>query len=762
MSSEEFAKKLAEHMEPVALQLLGDPNKHLSKKGVELRWGEQGSMSVDLKKGTWFSHEDGEGGGTIALITKLTGRTEGEAVEWLRENGFDLPEGAPPVSSNRSADPGRREIVQTWDYVDAEGNPVFQVARVQYRLQDGSWRLNKHGKIEKTFIQRRQFQGEPNVWINGLLDGDYMRKGPGKDWTRFTEANFKKWKMTEKRHFPDVGALPLYRLPEVIEAIAMGQAIHLVEGEKKADVLWAEGIAATCNAGGSKKWEPQYTEMLRGAHVVMVSDNDDVGRAHMQLVGSQLLGNVASLRELDIRDFWPEVPVKGDVWDWNQTGADVSTIYDHVEAYAKPWRKQAPRSRFGAVPFSDLDLPGLEHEYLIDDTLTRHEVGVLYGESGSGKSFEAIDMSMSVTRGIPFYGKDVRKGGVIYQAGEGGIGVKLRLRAYRETYMEPGEQVDFILLPSRVDLFASGSDEQDIETSRGTDALIAEIKAWSATFSVPLELVVIDTLATATPGANENASTDMSVVLRNLERIRDECRTAVLMVHHKPRNGNNPRGHSSLFANVDNAIELEITQRQDVSQRSDGTALVRQIHRATVQKNKDGERGHGWDFILKQVVLGTRPNGKLLTSVVCAPPGGQEPQERDERGLSDQQKVAMTALFNAIDKFGEPTPAVLKLPSAIRVVVRMGHWRNEFAALTMIDNEDPKKKANTISQALKRAGERFMALKYVGRAEPYVWLTGRTIPGYTEKKRSVIEPPPLDFNNLTPGMAETLDGDIQL
>ncbi|RWH31639.1 hypothetical protein, partial [Mesorhizobium sp.] len=61
MSADEFSRLLAQHIEPVARMLLGEPNKHLSKPGAELRWGEQGSMSVDLTKGTWFSHEDNEG-----------------------------------------------------------------------------------------------------------------------------------------------------------------------------------------------------------------------------------------------------------------------------------------------------------------------------------------------------------------------------------------------------------------------------------------------------------------------------------------------------------------------------------------------------------------------------------------------------------------------------------------------------------------------------------------------------------------------------
>lgn len=757
MSADEFSRLLAQHIGPVAEMLLGEPNKYLSKPDAELRFGEQGSMSIDLQKGTWFSHEDNEGGGTLALLGKLQGLSEGEAVDWLRDNGFDLPSKTPQAGSNQLAGPGKKETVATWDYVDQDGVPVFQVARIQTRLPDDSWKLNKHGKIEKTFTQRRRFEEEADVWINGLIDDDYMRKGKGQNWTRYSAANFEKWKMTERRHFAGVDELPLYRLPEVLEAIAMGQAIHIVEGEKKADELWKVGIAATCNAGGSKKWAPHYNEVLAGAHIVMIPDNDDVGRVHMQLVGSQLRPVAASVRILDIRSFWPEAPNKGDIWDWAQTGVDVGTLYDIVDEQSKPWTKELPKSRFNAVPFARIDEPGQEHEYLIFEILTRHEVAVIYGESGSGKSFEAIDLGMAVCRGVPFNGRAVKRGGVVYQAGEGGIGVKKRIRAYRQTYMEKEENPDFILLPSRVDLFAK-SGEEDIETSRGTDALIAEIKAWADTFSSPLELVVIDTLATATPGANENASTDMSVVLNNLERIRDECKTAVLMVHHKPRNGNNPRGHSSLFANVDNAIELEITSRVDVSTRDDGSQLVRQIHRATVQKNKDGERGHGWDFILKQVVLGKRPTGELLTSVVCAAPGGMAPEQHDDKRLTDQQAIAMRALVNALERHGETPPEMLKLPRSIRSIVRMGYWRQEYAALSMIDDEDPKKKTERIKKALQRAGERFFGAKWIGRAEPYVWLTGRPVPGFKTDFEVEHSSEP-----ASAGVAEMMaEGDIQL
>ncbi|NKW10260.1 hypothetical protein HGG76_15070 [Ochrobactrum tritici] len=51
----------------VARELLGEPNKHLSTTS-ELRFGNKGSVSIDLEKGTWFDHGENTGGGVLALI----------------------------------------------------------------------------------------------------------------------------------------------------------------------------------------------------------------------------------------------------------------------------------------------------------------------------------------------------------------------------------------------------------------------------------------------------------------------------------------------------------------------------------------------------------------------------------------------------------------------------------------------------------------------------------------------------------------------
>jgi putative DNA primase/helicase len=84
-----------------------------------------------------------------------------------------------------------------------------------------------------------------------------------------------------------VSVLP-YRLPALIAAVANEQMIVIVEGEGKADLLWSWNVPATCCAGGAKKWRAEHTEFLRGADVVILPDNDVVGRKHVDIVAASL------------------------------------------------------------------------------------------------------------------------------------------------------------------------------------------------------------------------------------------------------------------------------------------------------------------------------------------------------------------------------------------------------------------------------------------------------------------------------------------
>jgi hypothetical protein len=114
---------------------------------------------------------------------------------------------------------------------------------------------------------------------------------------------------------------PLYRLPEVIEAIKAGHRVWLVEGEKDADRLASLGHVATCNFDGAAKegyrtkWQPEYGDMLRGADVTIIADRDPAGVAHARAAAADLSGKAKSVSVVQAK-----VDAKG---------ADVS---DHLNA----------------------------------------------------------------------------------------------------------------------------------------------------------------------------------------------------------------------------------------------------------------------------------------------------------------------------------------------------------------------------------------------------------------------------------------------
>src|SRR5262249_375754 len=78
------------------------------------------------------------------------------------------------------------------------------------------------------------------------------------------------------------------------------------------------------NSGGAGKWRSEYSEFLRGAEVILIPDDDEPGRAHMESVAASLRGIAASVRIL-------KLPCK-DVSDWLDAGGTPEALWKLVEA----------------------------------------------------------------------------------------------------------------------------------------------------------------------------------------------------------------------------------------------------------------------------------------------------------------------------------------------------------------------------------------------------------------------------------------------
>ena len=86
-------------------RLLGEPNKRLSTRS-QLRYGNKGSLSINIDRGIWLDFETGEGGGVLQLVKRLLNCDNREAWQWIDEGKFSpspLPKSIRPPKDNSQA-----------------------------------------------------------------------------------------------------------------------------------------------------------------------------------------------------------------------------------------------------------------------------------------------------------------------------------------------------------------------------------------------------------------------------------------------------------------------------------------------------------------------------------------------------------------------------------------------------------------------------------------------------------------------------------
>ena len=180
----------------------------------------------------------------------------------------------------------------------------------------------------------------------------------------------------------------LYRLPELIEAIATDHTVLIVEGEKDVDRLRQLGIPATCNPEGAsesgKKWRQDYTEALRGADVVLLPDNDEPGWKHVHNVSAALAGIAARTRVLVL----PNLPPSGDVSDWLDAGGTREQL-DVLVEQAQDW--QPPSADKTSEPNADEKAKAKAREDELLEALAKAE-GLDYARKRKAAA-EELDVS---------------------------------------------------------------------------------------------------------------------------------------------------------------------------------------------------------------------------------------------------------------------------------------------------------------------------------------------------------------------------------
>jgi hypothetical protein len=256
------------------------------------------------------------------------------------------------------------------------------------------------------------------------------------------------------------------------------------------------------------------------------------------------------------------------------------------------------RRRFHLHTFAELKAQRAP-EWFIKGVVPKAGLGVLYGETGGGKTFLTLDAVAHIAAGRPWRGHKVKQASVVYVCAEGAGGFRNRIMALEVSFGED--------LPMRVVIDVPNFLEDDDKE------LASEINR-----SGGAELIVIDTLAQTTPGANENASEDMGAALARCRRLAAKTGATILLVHHAGKDlKRGARGWSGLKAAAD--FEIEIS--------ADGAH-----HSAKVTKQKDGEGGQVFPFTLKRVVVGVDDDGDDISSCVVEHGEGSPPARPPVQG----------------------------------------------------------------------------------------------------------------------------------
>ena len=343
--------------------------------------------------------------------------------------------------------------------------------------------------------------------------------------------------------------------------------------------------------------------------------------------------------------------------------------------------------------FADIEA-ATETADFVQGLLVEKTLGVVFGESNSGKTLWATDLSLCVAAGIAWNGRRVERGGVIYCCLEGGHGFRNRIVAWRHEHGLEGHDLPFAAITSAINLLDPAAD---------VEKLIATIQAVARDLTIPVRLIVIDTLSRALAGGNENAPDDMGALVRNTDRIRAETDAAVLFIHHSGKNqALGARGHSLLRAALD--TEIEVTD-------SDGERT------ATVTKQRDLPGADVFSFSLRVVELGTNRFGEPITTCVVEHGETRGAGQRKERGPSGDGRRALDLLRDLIAESGALGAAGVP---AGRPSVPEQWWRDRF-----YDRAKPGAEIKAKQKAFRRAADTLIEGHFVGFAAKHVWLSQR-------------------------------------
>jgi hypothetical protein len=232
------------------------------------------------------------------------------------------------------------------------------------------------------------------------------------------------------------------------------------------------------------------------------------------------------------------------IGDW-PTDDDIA-VATELDEDREPAPARTPRPAFHLLTDDELEAEPAP-EYLVDGLIVDASLVFIYGSPGSGKSFLAIDMSRAVAAGRPFLGRRTRQGNAVYIAAEGSKrGIAKRIRAWTAAKHDGESLSNFWVVAQPIPMIDAA-------------AVAAFAAVVEKTAGKRVAMIVIDTLARSTAGAEENSSADMGRLVAACDYLRTRFGATIVVIHHSGKAESGMRGSSALHG----AADTELLMRRD-------------------------------------------------------------------------------------------------------------------------------------------------------------------------------------------------------
>jgi len=481
--------------------------------------GSGSSCSTNLRTGVGSDFGAGEKwGDAIDLVAQIEDVSMSEAARRLQQFlsiGPDTPRPIPVIPQQTPEERyeiGQRNALALW--VESESCPAQHPYLIKKQVNpDNGIRLHQptgniliplydeNGTLWS--VQRIGADGEKKINHCGKLTGNFFIINGERD------------------------------LVYICEGYATAQTVAMATGKTAVMAISTGNLAPV----GEK-----ISKMFPSSHLVFAADNDQKPDSD-ENPGIKAATNAA--KQVGRGVVLPPPFPAGQKGDWN----DYALIHG-----GKATRELLLSNKRSQVFVDIKTLQLTEPQFLIEDIIETPCTGMVFGPSGSGKSFFVLDMGFHIACGKKWLGKQAQQGAVFYVCGEGRHAIPRRMKAWETYHKTEIPYGRFLMSSVRMDFSPESVRDMTIEIDHMSEQ------------TGPPAIIIVDTMARALPGdADENSSKDVGAFIDECDRLQSKYNCVVLIVHHTGHADSaskRARGSSAIKGAMD--VEMLVTKDRTV------------------------------------------------------------------------------------------------------------------------------------------------------------------------------------------------------